>query len=120
MGPIQTPIPQKSYAQLRDWAGVSCKKIEEYVEAAVPTQSIPFASAFGKQAKPASMLSEEVVTTWFDAMRELDCEFCARLEHSILRSAAGQPLQKKHGASMRVRGVRLTCLPNLKPLLDPL
>lgn len=66
------------------------------------------------------MLNDEEVTAWFDAVHELDGEFCERLKHSVLRSAAGQPLQKEHAVSMRVRNFGLTGLPNFTPLLETL
>ena len=68
----------------------------------VPVQSSPFSEAFGKQTKPLSMLSEEPVMTWFKAMRDFDSDLCRKLEHSILRDAAGQPLRAEHRSQTRV------------------
>ena len=63
---------------------------------------VPFSADFSPKPRPVTLLTDELVVSWFTTMRPFDSTMCAELEHGILRAAAGQPLPKARRALLKV------------------
>lgn len=89
-----TPSSQTSYAQLRDWAEISCDPIEEWIYGNLLPKHGSFAAAFDRQLKPDSILSRQLVMDWFEALQVSGEALCKMVEFIVLRKAAGLDVDK--------------------------